>query len=143
MRTFLGILVSILAATELRAQTGTNHYFPNATDMRIVDGKMFNRVLSTNWTTLPAQGTTLEVLEVATNGVVLQARKSDGTGEKILVKHFPGSPAKGKAMTTPLRAMPVASVKYGAETLTAYDCGLPNTRENRKTLVNGPIHSTN
>jgi len=143
MKTFLMALASICATWELQAQTNNSPYKPNAADMRIVDGKMYNRVLNTNWTTLPSAGTTLEVAEVIPVGVILQTRTDNQPGEKILVKHCPDekSLAKGTVLTKPFRAMPVEAVKYDGVVVTTYDCGLSNTKENRKTLKTGPVKS--
>jgi hypothetical protein len=138
------ILSTLLAVFSLalfaHAQPNSG-YTPKAADMRIVEGKMYNRALSTNWVTLPAAGATLQVVEVTSSGVV--AKTSAATGEEILIKHHPEEKklAKGKTITTSFRAMPVAGAKYGEQTVAAYDCGLPNTAENRKTLTNGPIHA--
>jgi hypothetical protein len=143
MKTFLvGVAISF-AAWGLQAQTNSPHYKPNAADMRIVDGKMYNRVLNTNWTTLPSAGVTLEVAEIIPDGVILQTHKDNQPGEKLLVKHCPDEKnlAKGTMLTTSFRAMPVEALKYNGGTLSAYDCGLANTKENRKTLKTGPVKS--
>jgi hypothetical protein len=141
MKTFLIGLAIACAAWGLQAQTNSSPYKPNAADMRIVDGKMYNRVLNTNWTTLPPTGATLEVLEVTADGVILQSRKDGRAGEKLLVKHHPDekSLTKGTVLTKPFRAMPVEGVKQGGSVVAAYDCGLANTKENRKTLKTGPV----
>jgi hypothetical protein len=141
MKIFLVIIAITCAAAGARAQTNTPRYVPNGADMRIVDGKMYNRVLSTNWTTLPEAGAALEVVEVNADGVVAQSRKDDVPGGKLLLRHYPSETklTKGETLKTSFRAMQVASVKYADETVPAYDCGLPNTAENRKTLKNGQI----
>jgi len=125
----------------LGAAAQTNSYVPKGTDMRIVEGKMYNRVLSTNWVTLPAAGATLEVVDVVSGGVVVKTTAN--SGEEMIIKHYPEEKklAKGKTITTSFRAMPVTAAKYGEQTVATYDCGLPNTAENRKTLTNGPIHA--
>lgn len=143
MKTFLLGLTISLAACGLQAQTNSSHYKPNAADMRIVDGKMYNCVLNTNWTTLPAAGVTLQVADIIPDGVILQTRKDDQPGQKILVKHYPGEKnlAKGAMLTKPFRALPVEGVRQDGGVITTYDCGLANTKENRKTLKTGPIKS--
>jgi hypothetical protein len=145
MKKFPIWLVMFCAVSAGWAQTNTNHYKPNGADMRIVDGKMYNRTLSTNWTTLPPAGATLEAVEVISEGVVVKNSAKDGKpAEKLLIKHYPDEKnvAKGQMITMPFRALAVGSIKYGSETVPVYDCGLANTKENRKTLVNGPIHAT-
>jgi hypothetical protein len=143
MKTFLLGLAITCAAWGLRAQTNSSHYKPNAADMRIVEGKMYNRVLNTNWTTLPPAGATLGVIEVNGDGLVLARHyaKSGAEEQTIVIKHHPEEKklAKGAVITTPFRAMRVADVKYGKGTVPAYDCGLANTPENRKTLKTGPV----
>jgi hypothetical protein len=143
MKTVLAVLTITCAAMGLQAQTNANHYVPNKSDMRIVDGKMYNRVLSTNWATLPQPGATLEVVEVVTNGVVLQSRMDGKAGQKLLVKNYPAAKTltKGNVIMTPFRALEVGEVKYGGGMVTTYDCGLADTKENRKTLKVGPIHA--
>jgi hypothetical protein len=138
--TLFAVLGIALAAG---AQTNSAKYVPKASDMRIVEGKMYNRELSTNWVTLPIAGGSLVVVEVIPGGVVVKGSvKSGEKAETMLIKHCPGEKdlAKGKSISSPFRAMPVAAVKYGSATVAAYDCGLANTPENRKTLTNGPIH---
>jgi hypothetical protein len=141
----LPVLVAVLGmASAASAQTNSAAYVPRADDLRIVDGKMFNRVLSTNWTSLPAMGAVLEVVDTVPEGVVFQSKTREGKpGDKVLVKHHPAEKGltKGKTMKTPFRALKVADFKYGKETLAAYDCGLANTAENRQALKNGPIHA--
>jgi hypothetical protein len=143
MKTFLVGLAITFGACGLQAQTNSSHYKPNAADMRIVEGKMYNRALNTNWTTLPPAGTTLEVVEIIPDGVILQTRKNDNPGEKLLVKHCPDDTTltKGTVLTKPFRAMPVEGVRQGGGVITTYDCGLANTKENRKTLTTGPVKS--
>ena len=141
MKIFSTILAVFSLALFAQAQPNSSGYTPKATDMRIVEGKMYNRVLSTNWVTLPTAGATLQVVDVTSGGVVVKT--SAKTGEEMVIKHHPEEKklAKGKTIASPFRAMPVADVKYGDQTVAAYDCGLPNTAENRKTLTNGPIHA--
>lgn len=109
--------------------------------MRIVDGKMYNRMLNTNWTTLPSAEVTLEVVEIIPEGVILQTRKDGKPGEKLLLKHYPDEKklAKGMALTKQFRAMPVGPIRYDGGVVSTYDCGLANTKENRKTLKTGPV----
>jgi hypothetical protein len=141
MKIFSAMLVLCWLAIFASAQPTPGGYTPKAADMRIVEGKMYNRVLSTNWVTLPAAGVTLQVVDVVEGGLVVKA--SATTGEQMVIKHHPEEKklAKGATITTPFRAMPVAGIKYGQQTVAAYDCGLPNTPENRKALSNGPIHA--
>lgn len=141
MKMFPLLLVAFCTVSIGRAQTNSAPYVPKTADMRIVEGKMYNRELSTNWTTLPAAEATLEVVEVIPEGVVVES-KVKGVGEKILVKHYPGEKklAKGQTIMTSFRAMKVEGVKDGNATVAAYDCGLSNTKENRKTLKNGEVH---
>src|SRR5580704_4059654 len=142
MKILLALLAVACAAPGLLAQTNTYHYTPKSADMRIVEGKMYNRVLSTNWTTLPSAGTTLEVLAVIPDGAFVQSHKDGKAGDKLMIKHCPDSNklAKGQTITNPFRAMQVADVKFENGTVAAYDCGVANTKENRKALVNCPIH---
>src|SRR5271170_6667479 len=142
MRFLLIALASFLAAGSVRAQTNAPRYQPKSSDFRIVNGKMYNRALSTNWTTLPPSGSTYAVLASVPEGLVLQSRKADMPGDTILLKHYAAdkTPAKGDIITISFRAMPVDAFKYEDMKISAFDCGLPNTPQNRKTLVNGPIH---
>jgi hypothetical protein len=143
MKTFLAGLAMALAALGAQGQTNTSHYVSKAADMRIVEGTMYNRVLSTNWVTLPSAGGTLQVVEVSPEGIValLTYAKSGAIEETLVIKHHPEEKkvAKGSAITTPFRAMRVADVKYGNGKVAAYDCGLANTKENRKALNSGPV----
>ena len=139
------ILSTMLAVFSLallaHGQSNSGGYTPKAADMRIVEGKMYNRALSTNWVTLPSAGATLQVVDVVSGGLVVKT--SATTGEQMVIKHHPEAKklAKGATITTSFRAMPVAGIKYAEQTVAAYDCGLPNTPENRKALTNGPIHA--
>jgi hypothetical protein len=141
MKTFPLLVMLFGLALAAGAQTNSNPYVPRADDMRIVEGRMYNRVLSTNWTTLPSAGMTMEVLDAVPEGVVFQSRRKDGatpgaTNGKLLVKHLPNERAlkKGAIMTASVRALPVAGFNYGAETVAAYDCGVANNAANRKSL---------
>ena len=142
------ILSTVLAVFSLallaNGQSNSSGYTPKAADMRIVEGKMYNRALSTNWVTLPTTGMGLSVVDVNSNGIVVAiSGKAGASGEEMVIKHHPEAKklTKGATITTPFRAMPVSGVKYGEQTVAAFDCGLPNTPENRKTLTNGPIHA--
>ncbi len=142
-------ILPILAAVcgvvlSTKAQTNSAKYVPKASDMRIVEGKMYNRELSTNWVTLPASGGKLEVIDMTSDGVVVKgSTKAGGAAETMLIRHYPDAPnlSKGKKISTPFRTMPVEATKYGNGTVAAFDCGLANTPANRKGLTNGPIHA--
>ena len=149
----LASLCSVLTLTLAMAATP-----PQPPEVRILDGTLYFINTSTNWVEL-ADG--MEVIEVLPEGVVSQIvryrpiyrrnpQTAPGTSnaqgrllrtEKLLVgkciiRNHPqhGTLTSGASVYNRFRVFPRGVFKYGAETIAAYDCGLPNTTENRKTL---------
>ena len=112
-------------------------YTPKPEDFRILDGKLYNAVLSMAWTRLPKHSGSLKVYEIIPQGVIVQPILPAIDGAKYLIKNHP----EQKTLTTGkwIGAMDVfrrGVFTYGLDTMEVYDWGLPNTPENRKTLTN-------
>lgn len=105
-------------------------YKPQPEDFRIADGKLYNILVSTNWNTW-ISGPEMRVRQVLTNGVIFHLIERGGT---CLVKNYPGLLTQGQTIKAYLRVMRAGVFQYAGETIPAYDFGLANTPENRKTL---------
>jgi hypothetical protein len=137
----------------LCASAADPNYKPKPEDYRIVNGKLYNLVLSTNFVTLNkisgehgpkwsySQGG-LQVVNVLQAGVVMRHYSfnigNKGYGSTIIVTNLPDAAGlvTGKYYPRPFRAMRRGVYKWasteGIFDIAAYDYGIPNTPENRK-----------
>lgn len=133
MKLTLGIL--LLAVGAAVAQVTTN-WVTGPSNLRVVDGRLYNVDKSTNWLELVG-----ECDRVLTNGIVFQQisydppwddpithpRTSKHYGKVIGVKNYPINPKpitgvkmKFKAMKTP------RTMDYGSQVLEVWEYGLPH-----------------
>ena len=127
-------------------------YVPEAWHFRIVDGQLYNIILSSNWHDLwEWTGTPFGQFRVSSKGydsvignwVAVDCFKMDvQTGDHnllktVLVKNcgHPENLAVGESFSANSRVMLVGNVEtYDGRKLEVYDSGLPNTPENRAAL---------
>ena len=113
-------------------------------DFRIVNGRLYNAITSTNFIYLPQYSGPsgyFEVEKITPQGVVFRPTVKSYAPDYIqrfLVKHLPNEKElfTGQTFANGFRAMRITPVTIGKETFATYDYGLPNTPENRKTLTN-------
>lgn len=136
-------MAPIVFALAFTAHAQTNKYTPKAEDFRIVNGKLYNAELSTNFVTLnedrKIQGVMfyLKVVDPHQAGTVMQSctwsvKGGERRGTFILVKNLPeqNRVTTGQDFERRIRVMPNGTHQWrstkGVLTINAYDYGLPN-----------------
>lgn len=102
-------------------------------DYRYVNGQLYNVRYSTNWINIPLKCGFAEVVDVTTNGVLLQEHDwNKRTGEKMLclsyfVRHLPGEArmTTGYVLMYMPRVMQVGAISENGKRLAVYDFGTP------------------
>jgi hypothetical protein len=124
-------------AADVKLPSGRT-YKAEPADFRVVDGKVYNIVLSTNWVKLPQGDANMRVHNVISNGVYFRIEgKRSNPDTFVFVKNYPDR----DKLTTDQRIEKVVAMQTGIKnatnkaggeyTMKAYDHGLPNTPDNR------------
>lgn len=117
-------------------------YTPEPGDFRVVDSKVYNIILSTNWVKVPTVYDRIRVNNVNKDGVFFRvengfhSNRSSDPDTYIFVKNYPG---RDKLTTDQfvermvvMQSGVLPSTNRVGYIVKAYNYGLPNTPENRK-----------
>jgi hypothetical protein len=110
---------------------------PLSSHFRLVDGKIYNIMLSTNWTYLPSPRGKLEIVQLLTNGAICTAKMEiiktnrvvgyEASGTNVFVKNIP---AVANGVIVGARVMRAGTTNIGDKTYPAYDYGILNSSMN-------------